>query len=239
MVIGLLAITAIPTVTGISLASSEQRKANQRKEDNRRMMKFNIQAECDGDTDDDRELNGMSVVVRNGKVYLADPNPSNRSPPAFTALAFYIEYPELDETKHLDRGLGLPTYVQEDPPLLNWIYADNETYELRYGNRSQSVEHVVGPWDWCKDERIISLEKKKKAFYAVEEKEGEWALYFDRDGDELERVLEKQGLLDCAFVPVTLVRRIVEEKPPAQSQSQPQGQEQGQGQGQNGKAGQK
>jgi hypothetical protein len=65
MVIGLLAITAIPTVTGISLASSEQRKANQRKEDNRRMMKFNIQVECDGDTDDDRELNGKSVVVRN------------------------------------------------------------------------------------------------------------------------------------------------------------------------------
>jgi hypothetical protein len=67
MVIGLLAITAIPTVTGISLASSEQRKANQRKEDNRRMMKFNIQVECDGDTDDDRELNGKSVVVRNEK----------------------------------------------------------------------------------------------------------------------------------------------------------------------------
>jgi hypothetical protein len=66
--IGLLAITAIPTVTGISLASSEQRKANQRKEEARRMVKFNIVAECDGDTDDDRELNGMVVVVRDEKV---------------------------------------------------------------------------------------------------------------------------------------------------------------------------
>ena len=66
--IGLLAITSIPTVTGVSLATSEQRKANQRKEEARRMVKFNIIAECDGDTDDDRELNGMTVVVRDEKV---------------------------------------------------------------------------------------------------------------------------------------------------------------------------
>ncbi|KAJ6183661.1 hypothetical protein N7519_004962 [Penicillium mononematosum] len=233
--IGLLAITSIPTVTGVSLATSEQRKANQRKEEARRMVKFNIVAECDGDTDDDRELNGMTVVVRNEKVYLANPDPSKRSPPAFTALAFYIEYPEPEELKYLkrERGLGLPTYVQDDPPLLNWIYADTETHELRYGNRSQSVEQMVEPWDWCKDERIISLKGKQNAFIAVEEEEGEWALYYDLDGDELARVLEEQGMLDCPFVPVKLVRKVVEEPPPpppppaAQAAAQ-----QGQGNGQ-------
>lgn len=68
MVLGLLAITSIPTVTGVAFATSEQRKANQRKEDARRMIKFNIDAECDGDTDDDRELHGRRVVVRNEKV---------------------------------------------------------------------------------------------------------------------------------------------------------------------------
>jgi hypothetical protein len=147
-------------------------------------------------------------------------------------LAFYIEYPEPEELKYLkrERGLGLPTYVQDDPPLLNWIYADTETHELRYGNRSQSVEQVVEPWDWSKDERNILLEGKEKAFIAVEEKEGEWALYYDRDGDELARVLEEQDLLDRAFVPVTLVRKIVEEKPPPPptAQAAPQGQGQGQ-----------
>lgn len=172
------------------------------------------------------------------QVYLADPNPSNRSPPAFTALAFYIEYPEPEELKYLkrERGLGLPTYVQDNPPLLNWIYADKETHELRYGNRSQSVEQVVEPWDWCKEERIISLEDKQTAFVAVEEEEGEWALYYDRDGDELARVLEEQGMLDCAFVPVTLVRKIVEEKPPPPAQA---AQSQGQRPTQDGRAGQK
>jgi hypothetical protein len=36
------------------------------------LVKFNIVAECDGDTDDDRELNGMTVVVRNEKVRKPD-----------------------------------------------------------------------------------------------------------------------------------------------------------------------
>ena len=68
MVIGLLAITSIPTVTGVAMGVSEQRKANQRKEDARRMVKFNIDAECTGDTDDDRDVNGRRAVVRNDKV---------------------------------------------------------------------------------------------------------------------------------------------------------------------------
>lgn len=68
MVIGLLALTSIPTVTGVSFAVTEQRKSNQRKEDARRMKKFNIESVCDGDTDDDRDINGRIVVVRNEKV---------------------------------------------------------------------------------------------------------------------------------------------------------------------------
>lgn len=68
MVIGLLMLTSIPTVTGTAFATSEQRKANQRKEDARRMVKFNIEAECTGDTDDDHLLHGKRVVVRDEKV---------------------------------------------------------------------------------------------------------------------------------------------------------------------------
>lgn len=93
---------------------------------------------------------------------------------------------------------------------------------MKYGNRSQSVAHIVGPWSWTKDERVVLLEEKN-AFVAVEEEEGQWALYYDRDGDELSAVLEEQGKLDCAFVPVTLVRVLAEE-PPAPNPSQSQGQ---------------
>lgn len=88
------------------------------------------------------------------------------------------------------------------------------------------MEELVEPWDWCKEERVISLEGWRKRFYAVEEEEGEWALYYDRDGDELESVLDEQDMLDCAFVPVTLIRKIVEERPPPppQQQAAPQAQ---------------
>lgn len=68
MVIGLLLLTAIPTTTGVAFATSEQRKANQRREDARRMAKFHIDVECDGDTDDDRDVHGRRLVVRNDKV---------------------------------------------------------------------------------------------------------------------------------------------------------------------------
>lgn len=70
MVIGLLVLTAIPTTTGVAFGVNEQRKANQRREDARRMAKFNIDVECDGDTDDDRDVNGRRLVVRNDKVSL-------------------------------------------------------------------------------------------------------------------------------------------------------------------------
>lgn len=70
MVIGLLVLTAIPTTAGVAFGVSEQRKANQRKEDARRMAKFNIDVECDGETDDDRDVNGRRLVVRNDKVCL-------------------------------------------------------------------------------------------------------------------------------------------------------------------------
>lgn len=68
MVIGLLTLASIPTVTGVAFGTSEQRKANQRREDARRMVKFNIDAQCGGDTDDDRDVHGRRVVVRNEKV---------------------------------------------------------------------------------------------------------------------------------------------------------------------------
>lgn len=71
MVLGLLAITAIPTVTGTALGVSEQRKANERKNDARRMAKFHIDAECTGDTQEDCEVHGRRVVLRDNKVFIA------------------------------------------------------------------------------------------------------------------------------------------------------------------------
>ncbi|KAL4912834.1 VPS28 protein-domain-containing protein [Aspergillus aurantiobrunneus] len=209
MVIGLLTLTAIPTVTGISLGCSEQRKQNQRQDDEKRMAKFYTDVECTDDVEESKELHGKRAVLRNNKVYIDDPSPTNRKVEAHAGQAFYIDYPEPDHMKHLKRGLGLVTTIQDNPPMLNWIYADKDTHELKYGNRTQSCEHVPGPWDWRDGETTVVLEKKR-GLCAVREGDGSWAVYFDRHGDELQSVLGD----DVVVVPVRLKRSFVEPAQP-------------------------
>ncbi|KAI9370994.1 VPS28 protein-domain-containing protein [Aspergillus egyptiacus] len=219
MVIGLLAITAIPTVTGISLGCSEQRKSNQRQNDEKRMAKFHTDVECLTGCEGSTEIHGKRVVLRDNKVYIDDPDPTARKREAHAGQAFYINYPEPDHLKHLKRGLGLVSTIQDSPPMLNWIYADKETHELKYGNRTQSCEHVPGPWDWRDEETTVVLEKNR-GFYAVKEEEGVWAVYFDRDGDGLAGVLKASGKKGCLVYPIRLKRTLVELPAPQAGQGE-------------------
>jgi hypothetical protein len=95
-------------------------------------------------------------------------------------------------------------------PKLNWIYADKETRELKYGPRAEAKHHTVGPWDWTEDEQGLTLDDEE-SLVAVEEESGGygWTVYWDRDDDRLKQsgVLEKHRVLQCSFE-----RRLVEEK---------------------------
>ncbi len=66
--IGLLALTAIPTVTGVSQGVSQQRAQNASKADEKRMAKFNLEARCEARSARAREVQGKRVVLREGKV---------------------------------------------------------------------------------------------------------------------------------------------------------------------------
>ena len=95
--------------------------------------------------------------------------------------------------------------------MLNWIYVDNTTLELKYGNRTASIQHIVGEWDWTKDEAGLTLEGWE-GFVAVEEEEKDglrWALYFDRNDDRLGNGKRVQGrkVLECS-----LERRLLSEE---------------------------
>lgn len=232
MVLGLLTITSIPTVTGVAQGVSEQRRQNQQKVDAKRMEKFCMDVVCE-EGKDEHNLSGKRVVLKDEKVrtisealfhrmalltrliilqaYLDDPSPSHRSlKPSHTAQAFYISYPETEETKAHPRGLGLVSTVSDDPPMLNWLYADKDTHEVKYGNRTQSIAHVVGPWDWADEETTVTLEKKDM-FVAVEEEDGKWAVYFDRDEDWCERVLAERGLDGKRVVDIRIRRKMLEQ----------------------------
>ena len=95
------------------------------------------------------------------------------------------------------------------PPILNWIFVDPQSLELKYGSRADSTGKLVGSWDWTEDEVGLTLEGWE-GFFAVEEKEeeeeeeegknsGVWALYFDREDDGLKGLRRGRRGLRCSL----------------------------------------
>ena len=194
--IGLLAIGSIPTVAGIGLSYSEQRKANERKKDEKYMRRFATYVYCDSKSSRSKEIHGARLVLRDEKVYICKPGQEREGD--YIGSFFYIEYPD-NERKPPQRGWV--SQVRDDPPLLNWIYIDRETMELKYGNRTTSIEHYVGPWDWTEDELGITFEGEEQ-FVAVENPacKGQWQVYCDPDDDLLkDRVPKKWRKLQISL----------------------------------------
>ena len=98
--------------------------------------------------------------------------------------------------------------------MLNWIYVHDQTYELSYGNRTQSITHIVGVWDWTDDELNVTLEGWE-GFVAIDEssnmsdsewektewgKEGlRWALYYDREDNGLKGKVKGRTSFEVAL----------------------------------------
>jgi hypothetical protein len=205
MVIGLLILTSIPVVTGVAQGYSAQKTAKQRAEDAKRMRKAYISVFCDAKSPEAIEVNDMFLVLREGKVYIDEWDPRFRKKPSYTTEAFYIEYPDAERDPI---EMGLASQVQDDPPLLNWIYVKESNGEVRYGNRSESKSEVVGPWDWTEDEIRLTL-FKEEGFVAVEPEnpQDQWEIFFQvEDGWVKEKVGGKRTVL-----PVRLERRLVPE----------------------------
>ncbi|KAI9726660.1 MAG: hypothetical protein M1834_008973 [Cirrosporium novae-zelandiae] len=228
MVIGLLIVTAIPTVTGIAEAVHQQRSQNQEKAEAERMKKALLLSSGAPaaplaeqgllEAPDILSVHGKLVVLRDGKAWLDEVNPAARkTTTAHTAQAFYVSYPFPDHLKERGPKRGLVSSVATDPPMLNWIFVDKDTGELRYGNRTASMEHVVGSWDWTEGKEGLDLEGVG-VFVAVEEEErevdgavvpGGWALRFG-GAAEVEGVRALVGGRKC--VPVELKRKELEEE---------------------------
>ncbi|KAL3959407.1 hypothetical protein ACCO45_007569 [Purpureocillium lilacinum] len=76
-------------------------------------------------------------------------SPSSGSGHLFSG--YYLPYP--------DSGYeGLVSTISNDPPMLNWIYVDKDTHEVKYGERSVAQEHVTGPFDCTSQDRRLTLE---------------------------------------------------------------------------------
>lgn len=75
---------------------------------------------------------------------------------------------------------------------MNWIYVDKDTMELKYGNKTASIAHNVGPWDWTKDKDGIVFDNEDSLFTAVADPvTKKWQIYYDIDADDLQKYVPK------------------------------------------------
>ena len=134
---------------------------------------------------------------------------------------FYIEYP--DEERPKPPPLGLVTKVTDNPPLMNWIYIDRETSEIRHGNRTVSRPHRVGDWGWSNDDEAdfndnedpggVEFDGEEK-FVAVEpeagDTEGRWEVWWDEHDDHLR---DRPEVQERKVFGISLERKFIKEQP--------------------------
>lgn len=83
------------------------------------------------------------------------------------------------------KGEGMVTTINEDN-MLNWVYVDADTYELKHGIRVEAQDHLTGPWDCTQIDRRVTFEGWEGFVLVQEDEEKDlWALYFDKDDDGL------------------------------------------------------
>ncbi len=204
MVFGLLAIAAIPTTIGIAAGVSAQKKEKDSQKPSKteaeRMRKFNLECYCENTSGIAGQVHGGRVVLRDNKLFIEPLSSSFKGHPF---EGFYISYPDPDRPQ--PPPLGLVSTISKEPPMLNWIYVDKDTREVRYGNRTQSRQHIVGSWGWDAGEEGgaggLTLEGREGAV-AVETEKG-WGIRWE-DG------CGKVDVQGSRHLTISLERRFVE-----------------------------
>jgi len=194
MVLGILtSIAACPAIIGTTEAVRQGQKQNAREK--HRGVKSNLYVTCSDPCKKARDIHGGTVVLRENKLWVTTVNPKAKFPSdaedqdpervddyGHLFAGYFFPYPG---SKWGRRGEGYVTTVSDDPPQLNWIYVDKNTYEVKYGLKAEAEGHIVGPWSCTPIDRRLMLDGWE-GFTVVEEEENTWAIYYDVDDDGLE-----------------------------------------------------
>ncbi|KAL2267829.1 hypothetical protein VTJ83DRAFT_5106 [Remersonia thermophila] len=176
MPIGLLLIGAIPTTIGVCEALSAQKKADAAAKEK---AKFHLTATV---SLDGRGPIECLCVLKNGHLWID--HPSFPVPNGHKFTGYYFTYPS--EAK----PLGLVSTIADDPPMLNWIFVDQDTGWVRHGSRQDTLKEgtIVGPWYWSEGgedgDKWLTLEGDAASFVAVQvgdDDDRRWAVAWDRD----------------------------------------------------------
>lgn len=117
------------------------------------------------------------LILKDGLVKLSAQNDDN--PPHHKVTAYFLPFPNAGYD-------GLVSTI-DAMNMLNWVFVDSETYKVTFGTRAQAEKHLTGPMGLTvmADEGSRITMDGWDGFMAVEDEEGEWTLYFDKDSDGL------------------------------------------------------
>ncbi len=96
---------------------------------------------------------------------LPKPGTDNYESQGHLLAGYFFPYPE---SKWGRRGEGYVSTISDDPPQLNWIFVDRNTYEVKYGLRVEAEGHHVGPWNVSPIDRRLTFDGWE-GFIVVEE----------------------------------------------------------------------
>ncbi|KAI1086531.1 hypothetical protein F5B19DRAFT_137919 [Rostrohypoxylon terebratum] len=174
-------LVAFSAVVGTSEAIRQIQTDSKRKE--HRSRKNHLIVRCPKSSQYSPSLEGRRVVLSGDKLYI-DTGCDYEQVFGHPFTGYFLPYPD---TKYS----GLVSTICDEPPIMNWIYIDRNTYELKFGTRPWAQPNWPGPFDCSRQDRRLTF-AGWEGFFAV--KEGDfWALYFDIDQDNLKSKV-KEGV---------------------------------------------
>ncbi|TDZ28910.1 hypothetical protein C8035_v003926 [Colletotrichum spinosum] len=183
-------VVAFSAVFGMAEAIRHTQSQARRKE--HRSRKNNLLIRCRKSTRYSPDIEGRHVVLSGDKLFV-DTGLDPDSAFGFPFTGYFLPYPE---TQHE----GLVSMICEEPPIMNWIYVDRDTHEVKFGTRPYAQPNLTGPFDCTRQDKRLTF-AGWEGFYVV--KTGDfWALYFDVEQDGLKAKLGE----DITALAVDLVR---------------------------------
>ncbi|KAI0445384.1 hypothetical protein F4803DRAFT_170932 [Xylaria telfairii] len=208
-------LIAFAAVVGASEAIKQIQSDARRKE--HRSRKNNLIVRCLKSCEFSSALEGRRVVLSGDKLYI-DTGTHHEQEFGHPFTGYYLAYPDSNAS-------GLVSTICDEPPIMNWIYVDRWSHELKFGNRSWADDNFPIPWDCSRQDRRLTF-GGWEGFLAV--KEGNfWALYFDIDEDHLKAkkadgtIPEGTPVLEIMLQRIEM--RLPKPKPPPPKEDQPEG----------------
>ncbi|KAK7608367.1 hypothetical protein JOL62DRAFT_558531 [Phyllosticta paracitricarpa] len=170
----LLALSTCPAMLGSQEAIRQGQQKERREE--HRARRCHLVVGCLTLSRRGRAIDGRQVVLKDNRLWIDTGNHVTEGHHPFTG--YYLPFPDC-------KYEGVVSTITSVAPILNWIYIDKNTYQVKYGVRVDAEPNLTGPFDCTRQDRRLTFEGWE-GFTAVEEEPDLWALYFDRDDNGLE-----------------------------------------------------